>query len=199
MPMLFLKTLVKPAPRLRIEGARLYIRPPGRADAADWAALRLRNRDFHRPWSPSSSLYQLTPEGYLRRLRGYRHDWQQDRGYAFLIFAREGDRLMGGITLNGIIRAAGQMANLGYWLDEAQTRKGYMSEAVKLACGFGFATLGLHRIQAGTLPENTPSQKVLQNCGFTYEGVARRYIRIADEWRDHHLYALLAEDFLKRV
>lgn len=183
-----------PAPRSILAGPRVYIRPPSRDDAGAWVALRKRNHDFLKPWSPSSSLRHLDHDGYMRRLRSYRHDWQHDRGYVFLIFLNEGDALAGGVTLNSIIRASGQMANLGYWMDEAQTRKGYMTEAVRLACRFGFSTLGLHRIQAGTLPENAPSQRVLKNCGFSYEGIVRRYIRIDDEWRDHHLFGLLSED-----
>lgn len=195
----FLKRGGIAAPRHKLEGESVYIRPPSKNDAADWAALRTRNRDFLEPWSPSSSLLNLTREGYVRRLEGYRRDWQQDTGYAFFIFLKKDDTLMGGVSLANIVRAAGQMADVGYWLGEAYGNRGYMTQAVELASGFAFETLHLHRLQAGTLPENAASQKVLMKCGFRFEGVARRYIRIAGAWRDHNVYGLLSEDFAKET
>lgn len=181
---------------LRLNGERIYIRAPERRDWQQWVEVRSRNRRFLKPWSPSSTLANLTREGYLKRLAMYRDDWDEDAGYAFFIFRQDNDALVGGITLNNIVRGAGQMATLGYWLDEAETRQGFMTEAALLACQFGFFALKLHRIQAGTLPENAASQKVLKNCGFREEGIARKYIRIANEWRDHQIFSLLSEEFI---
>lgn len=181
---------------LRLAGERLYIRAPERRDWQDWVAVRQRNEAFFRPWSPSGSLVNVTREGYMKRLSCYQEDWQEDRAYAFFIFLQGTDSLVGGVTLNNIVRGAGQMATIGYWLDEAETRQGYMTEAVLLACHFAFAALRLHRIQAGTLPENKASQKVLLNCGFQPEGVSRKYIRIAGEWRDHQMFSLLSDEFV---
>lgn len=181
---------------LRLNGDRIYIRAPERADWEAWVEVRNRNTKFLKPWSPASSLSNLTREGYNRRLAVYEDDWDADKGYAFFIFRQDTDELVGGITLNNIVRGAGQMATLGYWMDEEQTKQGFMTEAALLACQFGFSALKLHRIQAGTLPENTASQKVLKNCGFKAEGIAREYIRIADAWRDHQIFALLSNEFV---
>ncbi len=181
---------------LRLNGERIYIRAPERADWEGWVEVRNRNVRFLRPWSPAASLANLTREGYNRRLSVYEDDWDDDRGYSFFIFRQDSDGLVGGITLNNIVRGAGQMATLGYWLDEAETKQGFMTEAALLACQFGFSALKLHRIQAGTLPENAASQKVLKNCGFKSEGVARKYIKIANEWRDHQIFSLLSDEFI---
>lgn len=180
----------------RLNGERIYIRAPERRDWQEWVAVRSSNEKFLRPWSPAAALANITREGYLRRLSCYQEDWRDDRAYAFFIFLQDTDALIGGVTLNNVVRGAGQMATIGYWLDEAETRQGYMTEAVLLACHFAFGGLRLHRIQAGTLPENAASQKVLKNCGFRAEGVARKYVKIAGEWRDHQMYALLAEEFI---
>lgn len=181
---------------LRLNGERIYIRAPHRNDWEGWVEVRKRNTKFLKPWSPAAALANLTREGYNQRLSAYKADWDDDRGYAFFIFRQDNDALVGGITLNNIVRGAGQMATLGYWLDEGETRQGFMTEAALLACQFGFSALKLHRIQAGTLPENAASQKVLLNCGFRGEGIARKYIKIAGEWRDHQIFSLLSEEFI---
>jgi [ribosomal protein S5]-alanine N-acetyltransferase len=59
-----------------------------------------------------------------------------------------------------------------------------VGEAVEIA----FRELGLHRLQAGTLVDNIASQRVLEKNHFERIGLARRYLFIAGEWRDHFLY-----------
>ena len=47
---------------------------------------------------------------------------------------------------------------IGYWLDEAQWGKGYMSEAVCAVLDYGFNKLGLTLISANCYPQNKRSQ-----------------------------------------
>jgi ribosomal-protein-alanine N-acetyltransferase len=57
-----------------------------------------------------------------------------------------------------------------------------------------FGELDLHRAEAATLDENIPSQRVLEKAGFERIGLARRYLRINDVWRDFFLFQRLADD-----
>lgn len=54
---------------------------------------------------------------------------------------------------------------IGYWLDEAQWGKGYMSEAVCAVLDYGFNKLGLTLISANCYPQNKRSQRVLEKWG----------------------------------
>ncbi|UUT35007.1 GNAT family N-acetyltransferase [Microbacterium elymi] len=65
---------------------------------------------------------------------------------------------------------------------------------MNLGVAYAFGQLGLHRIQAETVPENTASQKVLQRNGFTQYGLAPRYLKIDGQWRDHVMFQLLRDD-----
>ena len=60
--------------------------------------------------------------------------------------------------------------------------------------GIAFAELGLHRLEAGTLLHNTPSQRVLARNGFRPFAVAEAYLKIAGRWQDHILFQLLNKD-----
>jgi ribosomal-protein-alanine N-acetyltransferase len=69
-----------------------------------------------------------------------------------------------------------------------------MTAAVRAVVPFVFDSLELHRLEAACLPENTASMRLLERVGFKREGLARQYLRINGDWRDHVLYALLETD-----
>ena len=57
--------------------------------------------------------------------------------------------------------------------------------------GIAFGELGLHRVEAGTVPHNARSRAVLERTGFVRFGYAPAYLKIAGEWQDHVLYQVL--------
>ncbi|MEP6831540.1 MAG: GNAT family protein, partial [Rhizomicrobium sp.] len=91
-------------------------------------------------------------------------------------------------------RGVTQCCALGYWIGARFARQGYMSDAVHVLIPFVFATLGLHRIEAACLPENQASRSLLAKAGFREEGLARKYLLINGEWRDHIQFALLEDE-----
>ena len=70
-----------------------------------------------------------------------------------------------------------------------------MSEGLRAANAFIFATMRLHRIMANFRPENERSRRLLQRLGFVEEGFARNYLFIDGAWRDHVLTALVNPAF----
>jgi len=104
------------------------------------------------------------------------------------------DVLIGGIALNDVRRGMAQKGTLGYWIGEPYARQGYMSEAVGLVCSFAFETLKLHRLEAGCLPRNEASRRLLARLGFMQEGFARAYLRINGKWEDHILWGMVKRE-----
>ncbi|MEO1227043.1 MAG: GNAT family protein [Pseudomonadota bacterium] len=182
-------------PAVRLETNRLYIRHARPKDWKAWAALRRANREFLTPWEPTWPADAFSRRTFVRRLRRQLADWKADRGYSLLVFSRADDQLVGGVTLSAVRRGVAQMASMGYWVGEAFTRRGYMSEAAKSVLGFGFRQLGLHRIEAACLPNNEASRRLLLRVGFTEEGFAKAYLRINGSWRDHILFGMAREGF----
>jgi [ribosomal protein S5]-alanine N-acetyltransferase len=91
------------------------------------------------------------------------------------------------------VRGPLQRAILSYWVDEARNGRGLCTQAVAAVIDFAFGELDLHRIEAGTLPDNFASQRVLEKSGFERFGVAQRFLLIAGEWRDHVLFERIAD------
>ena len=59
---------------------------------------------------------------------------------------------------------------LGYGLREGFCGKGYMTEAVRTICRWALARPGVSRVEAETAPDNAPSRRVLDACGFVPTG-----------------------------
>ena len=69
-----------------------------------------------------------------------------------------------------------------------------MSEAARCVVAFGFAQLGLQRIQATCLPHNPASAKVMQHAGLAYEGLLRSYTDKDGVYNDIAMYAIVREE-----
>lgn len=169
------------------------IRVPDMGDYDQWSNLRLRSRDFLTPWEPIWPASDLTRSAFRSRIRHYWRDIDDDAAYPYFIFDHAGDVLVGALTLSNVRRGVAQTGTLGYWIGEPYARQGYMTSAVRLTLGFAFQQLGLHRVEAACLPHNMASVGLLRKCGFEHEGLARGYLKIAGGWRDHLLFARLAE------
>ncbi len=176
--------------------ARVRLRPPRFGDFRAWPALRERSRTFLEPWEPTWEADMLTRAGYRKRVRLMAQDWRDDRGYAFHIFDRANQALVGGINLTGVRRRAAQYASLGYWMGADQAGHGLMSAALRVLLPAAFQNFGLHRVEAACIPENAPSRALLAKFGFRTIGLARAYLRIDGAWRDHILHELQIDDLM---
>jgi ribosomal-protein-alanine N-acetyltransferase len=142
-------------------------------------ALLVENRAFLAPFEPARDERFFTVDGQRERI-------ESDESEAFAIL--DGDRIAGTVGLSHIARGPLQSANLGYWVAERLNGRGLATKAVGEVTEIAFGELGLHRLEAATLVDNVGSQRVLQKNDFEPIGIARRYLQIAGEWRDHLLF-----------
>jgi [ribosomal protein S5]-alanine N-acetyltransferase len=170
------------------------LRVPQMVDFDEWAAVREASREFLTPWEPTWPADDLTRPAFRRRVRRYAEDLRTDQAYAFFVFRKEDNRLVGGLTLSNVRRGVAQAGSIGYWMGQPFSRRGMMSAAVRALLPFGFGTLRLHRVEAACIPTNTASIQLLGNCGFVREGYARQFLCINGTWQDHLLFARLRDD-----
>ncbi len=173
---------------------RLRLRPPVLDDQPAWSELRETSQMFLQRWEPRWPRDHLTRAAFKRRVRWANAEASAERAFSFLLFNRQNDTLIGGITLSNIRRGPSRSASLGYWVGEAYTRQGYMRDAVERVIDFAFQTLGLIRVEAATLEDNVASRALLERSGFRVEGIVRGYLEVNGAVRDHVLYARLAQD-----
>jgi ribosomal-protein-alanine N-acetyltransferase len=187
-----------PSLTTRIVTQRLVLRPPRTTDVSAMRAALRKNAAHLRPWSvaqaPGEDPASLT--SVSRAVLRHRREWEAGQAYVLLVVAREDEgAIIGRVALGGILRGAFQNAYLGYWIDEEQQGRGLMTEAVRAATSFAFASAGLHRVQAAVMPRNAGSMRVLDKAGYRHEGFAPRYLCIAGAWEDHVIFAVTAEEW----
>lgn len=73
--------------------------------------------------------------------------------------------------------------------------RGLGTEAVRLTVGYGFETLGLHRISLTVYGHNPRGRRAYENAGFVLEGTRREALRYGDVWVDDHDMAILASEW----
>ena len=110
----------------------------------------------------------------------------------FLIEKKDGTKI--GLI---VLEIEGGVQEIGYGIIPSERRKGYCTEAVKIAVDYLFLLIPLVRIQAHTNVKNTASQRVLENAGFRKEGIVRKRIFVRGNWRDEFLYSILREEWIE--
>ena len=180
--------------QLLIQTDRLDLRLPQLSDHKNWSQLRFESKEFLTPWEPTWSHDHLLRRPFISRVNWAKRSIQNGTAIPLFIINRNEGALIGAITLDNIRRGPNQTATMGYWIGLPYVRKGFMSEAISALVHYAFGTLDISRIESACLPENTPSRKVLEKCGFKYEGVAQAYIQIDGRWRTHVLYSSLRYD-----
>lgn len=192
--MAFLRPSTRNGYELELQGRDVVLRAPQMSDYPAWAELRAASRADLEPYEPSWSRDELSRTAFRHRLKHYARESAQDLGYAFFIFDIFDARILGAVTLSNVRRGVAQTASVGYWIGTPQSHRGRMTQALRVLAPFAFRTLHLHRLEAGCVPDNRASIRVLEKSGFHREGLARRYLRINGIWQDHLLFARLVDD-----
>lgn len=188
------RAVTTPLPRpVEVAGGRCAVRDLRPVDAREMLELRVRNRAFFTPFEPALPPGHFTLRAQRNAIEQGNRAWDEDREYTFGIALPDG-ALAGRIRLSVVVRGPWQNANLGYYVDRAANGRGIGTEAVGLVVGLAFDSLGLHRVQAGVMPRNAASIRILAKNGFREVGLAPRYLRINGRWEDHVLFAITRED-----
>lgn len=162
-------------------------------DAETLATVLVRNRAFLEPWEPVRPDQYFTVAGQAEVIAESLRRHAEGTTLPHVILDDAG-AVVGRISLNNIVRGPFQSASVGYWLAQEAGGRGLATGAVAELVRIAFTEEGLHRVEAGTIPENFRSQMVLRRNGFTQFGYAPRYLNIAGSWTDHLLFSKLADE-----
>ena len=171
----------------------ISIRAFEQKDAEALLGLRIKNRAFLTPFEPQrpTNVYTLSAQRQL--IAADEDGFSSGKRYAFGVYLD--DLLVGRVSLDNVVRGAWQNATLGYFVDHEHNGRGIATEAVRRVNNYGFSEASLHRVQAGVMPRNVRSIRVLEKVGFRFEGVSLRYLQINGTWEDHNMYAVTVEEW----
>jgi [ribosomal protein S5]-alanine N-acetyltransferase len=154
------------------------------SDRGSFLEAVARSRALHHPWAyPPDS-----PDAFDAYIEVH------PTRYPLAVVVDHQDPLVGVYTLSQIHHGSFRNAYLGYYAFLPHAGNGYMREGMTLLFRYAFGELRLHRLQANVQPENERSLALLRSTGWREEGYAPRYLKVGGRWRDHVLFATLAED-----
>ena len=108
-------------------------------------------------------------------------------------------KVIGGINLTQDTKRNNPHARtLGYSMNPDYWGNGYMTEAAKAVIAFGFEGLTTEIISVYHYPDNLRSKRVIEKCGFTYEGTLRHCSQLFNnKTYDNLCYSMTAMEYRK--
>jgi [ribosomal protein S5]-alanine N-acetyltransferase len=160
----------------------------------DWPAVlayqndRLYLRYYH--WTGRTA---EDVQSFIQRVITRQHEQPRIK-FQLAITLKSSGQLIGncGIRMD---RAGATEADIGYELDPQHWGQGYATEAAQALVRFGFTILGVHRIWAACVLENSASAHVMEKLGMKQEGRLREKEYFKDRWWDTLLFAVLEQDW----
>lgn len=153
-----------------IPAARIVLkRRSSEHDAEMWQTIK-DNRQFLREylfWVDKTQSF----EDVVNATKMFTRLWEDDSNWCYNIYRQSDNKLLGCIDAHNL-NFLDRCAELGYWLAERETRKGYMKEAVAVLEEELFK-VGFHRVEIHCDKHNYRSAMVAENSGYELEYVSR--------------------------
>lgn len=171
-----------------METERLIIKAP---ELTDLKALQaIYNSPFVQQYNCMKPLTEQTAQQRILA--------DQQNEHVFYLYLKEDQRLIGTVCFEeDELRYGVKALSLSYFLGQADSRKGYMSEALKTLIPYIFQRDQLDVLSCRVFLSNAASLKLVQNMGFHYEGCLKQAIRATSGIvYDDCLFALYKKDIL---
>lgn len=169
---------------VRLRSERLLLLPWGE-EHIDAITEACQDPDIQRFVPLPAPYTRADAEGFVRRVAPAGRAAGTDVVFG-VVHAETGEVLaaVGLHRFRDLGRPCGGAGDIGYWTAPWARNRGYMTEAVRTVCTWGFEQLGLARIQWIAVVGNEPSWRVVQKLGFTREGTLRAYLPMPQGGRE---------------
>jgi RimJ/RimL family protein N-acetyltransferase len=119
--------------------------------------------------------YENSIEGQRERLKKTREEYFQGKEYELAVFDHKtGEFLMASGWHKGKNRN-NKSLEIGYWTCLKHCNKGLATMVTQILVVVGFDFMGSDRIEVGCNKQNVASRRVIEKCGFKFEGEISNY------------------------
>lgn len=135
-----------------------------------------------------------TKEAVKELLDKYISSYENDDYYRWAIIEKTTGECIGQIAYF-LVDSKNQFAEIEYCIGSEFQCNGFATEATKAVIAYGFDKMNLHKVQICTKTINLPSKRVIEKCGFTYEGTLRDYFYMNGEYVGRLYFSILREEY----
>lgn len=128
-----------------------------------------------------------------RLLGTFIRNYQSGCHFRWGVFEKESGECIGQIAYF-LVDTDNNFGEIEYCIGKAYQGRGYATEACKAVIDYGFDKIGFNKVQICVRPANTASNKVIDKCGFTYEGTLRDYFLIDGKYEGRKYYSILRNE-----
>lgn len=170
---------------------RLILRrfAPTDAESAwrNWAGDEEVQNDYGEP-------VYATPDDARALIGRYISAYERPDAYRWGIFpVSEPDECVGMVAFF-LVDNRNEFCEVEYCMGRDFQNRGYVTEAVKAVTAYAFDTVCFNRVQVSCRHVNLASKRVIEKCGFIYEGTLRQFFNHKGEFHDRLYYSILKEE-----
>lgn len=178
---------LEPCGTLEIETDRLLLRQFKLSDAEsackNWAGCYEVQNEYGEP------TYD-TPEAAKELLEKYIKGYKNGFYYRWAVIEKESGECIGQVAYF-LVDTHNNFGEVEYCIGTEYQGKGYATEAAKAVIDYGFDKIHFHKVQICVRPANIKSKKVIDKCGFEYEGTLRDYFFIDGKYEGRMYFSKL--------
>lgn len=135
-----------------------------------------------------------TKEEVKGLLNKYIGSYEKEDFYRWAIILKETGVCIGQIAYF-LVDSKNHFAEIEYCIGSVFQCRGYATEATKAVIRFGFEKMNLHKVQISTKEINVASKRVIEKCGFTYEGTLRDFFYMNGTYTGRLYFSILKSEF----
>ncbi|MBO0830937.1 MAG: GNAT family N-acetyltransferase [Actinobacteria bacterium] len=160
------------SPPERVDAGRIILRRVQASDAGAIAAAVSASMEHLRPWMPWATREAAERSNQLARVAEADQNWDSGLGYVYSVLTAEQGTLVGEIGMHR--RDGGESVELGYWIAESQSGRGYATLAAAAMTSVALALPGVKRVEIHCDAANVASAAVARKLGYRMDRIEDR-------------------------
>lgn len=178
-----------------IETERLILRKFNLKDVTsafkNWASDKEVQYFYREPVYETKEKTEALLKDYIEKYKGLNY-------YRWAVILKESGECIGQIAYF-FVDSENNSAEIEYCIGKHFQNKGYATEAAVNVIDFGFKKISLHKVQISHMGGNNKSKRVIEKCGFKYDGTLRDYFYIVGKYVDRVYYSILENEYIKNL